>query len=147
MIGRSLRMALDLKRLGERQLIVDCDVLQADGGTRTAAICGGWIAVNLALRPFIERGDLPADVIQHQIAAISVGLIDGRPLLDLAYVEDAAAEIDFNIVMTATGNLIEVQGTAEKTPFTHLHLIELLDLSSQGIGQIVELQQRALDSL
>ena len=146
MIGRSLRMALDLKQLGERQLIVDCDVLQADGGTRTAAICGGWVAVRLALEPLIERGELPARVIQHQIAAVSVGQVDGRLLLDLAYAEDATADIDFNVVMTATGELIEIQGTAEKATFTQLQLAELLELSALGIGRIVDLQQQALNA-
>ncbi|MEZ4646572.1 MAG: ribonuclease PH [Chloroflexota bacterium] len=144
LIGRSLRMAVDLEALGERQLIVDCDVLQADGGTRTAAICGGWVAVNLALRPLIEAGNLPATVLTHQIAAISVGIVDGTPLLDLAYGEDVAAAVDFNVVMTAAGELIEVQGTAEKAPFPRAQLDELVDLAAAGIGELVTHQRRAL---
>ena len=144
LIGRSLRMAVDLQALGYRQLIVDCDVLQADGGTRTAAITGGWLAVYLALQPLIEQGALSAIVLRHQIAAISVGLVEGEPLLDLAYEEDLAAEVDFNVVMTATGELVEVQGTAEKEPFDRLQLDVLVDLAATGIEQLVALQRSAI---
>jgi ribonuclease PH len=144
LIGRSLRMALDLRQLGERQLIVDCDVLQADGGTRTAAICGGWIAVKMALWPLIEAGEVPPDVLQRQIAAISVGIVNRTPLLDLSYVEDADAEVDLNVIMTAAGEYVEVQGTAERDPFSQSQLDALLSLSIQGIKQITDLQQQAL---
>jgi ribonuclease PH len=144
LIGRSLRMAVDLQLLGERQLIVDCDVLQADGGTRTAAICGGWVAVDLALKPLILQGELPAEVLRRQIAAISVGIVEDQALLDLAYAEDVAAAVDLNVVMTAAGKMVEVQGTAEKAPCTRAQLDQLLDLSGRGIAQLVELQKQAI---
>jgi ribonuclease PH len=147
LIGRSLRMALNLSELGQRTLTVDCDVLQADGGTRTAAICGGWLAVQLALQPLIAAGNLPASVRRHQIAAISVGVVDGTPLLDLPYVEDVAAQVDLNVVMTAVGDLIEVQGTAEKEPFPRSQLDALLNLAQQGIQEITSLQQAALANI
>ncbi len=140
LIGRSLRMAVDLSLLGPRQLIVDCDVLQADGGTRTAAICGGWVAVKLALQPLIEGGVLPAAVLKRQIAAISVGIVNGEALLDLAYGEDAAAEVDLNVVMASGEELVEVQGTGEKAPFSRAELEKLLDLSAEGIQQLMRLQ-------
>jgi len=136
LIGRSLRMSLDLSLLGERTITVDCDVLQADGGTRTAAVTGGWAAVALALQPLIERGDLSPEVMQRQIAAISVGLVGGIPLLDLAYEEDVRAEVDFNVVMTAVGELVEVQGTAEKAPFPRSQLDALVDLATQGVAEL-----------
>ncbi len=144
LIGRSLRMAVNLEALGERQVIIDCDVLQADGGTRTAAICGGWVAALLALRPLIAAGKLPESVFTHQIAAISVGIVGGEPLLDLAYEEDVAAEVDCNVVMTATGDLIEVQGTAEKAPFPRARLDTLLDLAAAGIAELAQAQLAAL---
>ena len=145
LIGRSLRMAVDLYALGQRQLIVDCDVLQADGGTRTAAISGAWVAVNLALRPLIQRGELPAEVLKHQITAISVGIVDGASLLDLAYDEDVTAEVDLNVVMTAAGDLVEVQGTAEKAPFPRASLAVLLDVAAAGIDRLGEIQRQALE--
>lgn len=143
LIGRSLRMALDLQALGYRQLIVDCDVLQADGGTRTAAITGGWLAVSQALQPLIAQGELPATVLRHQVAAVSVGLVQGQPLLDLDYEEDLAAEVDFNVVMTAAGELVEIQGTAEKAPFARAQLDALVDLATAGIEQLIALQSSA----
>ena len=146
LIGRSLRMAVDLQALGKRTLIVDCDVLQADGGTRTAAISGGWLAVALALQPLIAAGEVPQTALARQVAAISAGIVGGVPLLDLAYEEDVAAEVDFNLVMTADGELVEIQGTAEKAPFPRSQLDELLDLATQGIRQLVELQNQALNS-
>lgn len=146
LIGRALRMAVDLPRLGVRQLIVDCTVLQADGGTRTAAITGGWVAVALALRPLIEQEIIPAGVMRQQIAAVSVGIVDGRPVLDLAYEQDAAASVDLNVVMTAGGNLVEVQGTAEKEPFSRQELNTLLDLAAGGIQQLVKMQKEALSA-
>ncbi|MCB9418978.1 MAG: ribonuclease PH [Ardenticatenaceae bacterium] len=144
LIGRSLRMALDLSLLGERTLTVDCDVLQADGGTRTAAVTGGWVAVALALRPFIKTGELLPEVLARQIAAISVGLVDGVPLLDLAYEEDVRAEVDFNVVMAEGNQLAEVQGTAEKVPFDRVQLDELIDLAAAGIVQLQVLQNKVI---
>lgn len=144
LIGRSLRMGVNLELLGERQVIVDCDVLQADGGTRTVAICGGWLAVQMALRPLIVAGELPSEVLTHHIAAISVGIVQGVPLLDLDYSEDVAAEVDLNVIMTASGELIEVQGTAEKAPFPRAQLDALLDLAAGGIAQLADAQLATL---
>lgn len=144
LIGRSLRMALDLTQLGERQLIVDCDVLQADGGTRTAAITGGWLAVRYALQPLVASGELPESVLKHQVAAISVGIVDGEPLLDLPYKEDVAAEVDLNVVMTGDGRLIEVQGTGEKAPFSRQEFDTLITLAAEGISELTRLQNEAL---
>lgn len=146
LIGRSLRMALDLSLIGERTITVDCDVLQADGGTRTTAICGGWVALQLALRPLIAAGVLPAAVNRQQIAAISVGVVDGVPLLDLPYVEDVAAEVDMNVVMTSAGLLVEVQGTGEKAPFSRTEFDALLTLAEQGIRQITAVQEQIVSS-
>jgi ribonuclease PH len=147
LIGRSLRMAVDLTALGQKQLIIDCDVLQADGGTRTAAISGAWVALNLAVRPLIMQGELPPGVLVRQVAAISVGLVDGQPLLDLAYEEDVQAAVDLNVVMTAAGELVEIQGTAEKSPFPRAQLAELVDLAAGGIQRLVALQNQALSGL
>ncbi len=144
LIGRSLRMALDLELLGERTLTIDCDVLQADGGTRTAAITGSWVAVQLALQPLIEAGILTDAVFKHQIAAISVGIVDGSALLDLPYVEDVAAEVDLNIVMTGDDRLVEVQGTAEKAPIGREQLNRLVDLGAGGIETLIKLQKEVL---
>jgi ribonuclease PH len=144
LIGRSLRMAVDLRRLGMRQLIVDCDVIQADGGTRTAAISGSWVAAHLALQSLIAEGKVSKHVFRHQIAAISVGIVDGVPLLDLAYDEDVRADTDLNLVMTADGRVIEVQGTAEKDPFTWPELNELLKLGRKGIQELTALQADVL---
>ncbi len=146
LIGRSLRMAVDLSQLGERTCIMDCDVLQADGGTRTAAITGGWLALALALQPLIEEGTLASTVLERQIAAVSVGLVDQTPLLDLAYGEDVAAEVDLNIVMTAAGELVEVQGTAESAPFTREQMTELMDLAASGIEQLFIHQSRLISA-
>ncbi|MFW5940959.1 MAG: ribonuclease PH [Chloroflexota bacterium] len=145
LIGRSLRSGVALEALGERQVIVDCTVLQADGGTRTAAITGGWLAIALALRPLIAAGKLPSDVLKRQIAAISVGLVGGEPLLDLAYEQDVAAGVDLNVVMTAGGQLVDVQGTGEKAVFSRAQLDELLTLAERGIQQLVRLQNQALN--
>lgn len=147
LIGRSLRMAVDLKALGLRQLIVDCDVLQADGGTRTTAISGGWLAVRLALDPLIAAGKLPAAVLRNQVAAISVGIVDGRPLLDLDYGEDVSAEVDLNVVMTGAGQIIEIQGAAEKAPFSRAELDRLVDLAAAGCRQVLDAQNEALVAL
>ena len=147
LIGRSLRMALDLELLGERQLIVDCDVLQADGGTRTAAVNAGWLAVQLALGPLIDQGVIDPGVARHQIAAISVGIINGEPILDLCYSEDVSADVDLNVVMTGEGELVEIQGTAEKSPFRLQELDQLLALAKDGIGHLVEIQNETLKDL
>lgn len=146
LIGRSLRLGLDLKQLGNRQLIVDCDVLQADGGTRTAAITGAWLAVALALRPLISAKKVPAAVMARQIGAISVGIVSDEIRLDLAYEEDAAAAVDLNVVMTAAGGLVEVQGTAESEPFSRDQMTQMLDLAAKGITELAAAQQAVLAS-
>ena len=144
LIGRSLRSVVDLESLGPRQVIVDCDVLQADGGTRTAAICGGYLALHDAVGRLLQAGELKASPIIDDCAAVSVGLIGGVALLDLPYVEDAGADVDFNVVMTGSGGLIEVQGTAEGRPFDRGQLEELLDLAAKGISEIVAAQRTVL---
>ncbi len=144
LIGRSLRAALDLTRLGTRTLWIDCDVLQADGGTRTAAITGAWVALSLAIRRLLAQGKLPANPIVEQVAAVSVGWVDGRPLLDLCYVEDAAAAVDMNLVMTGSGRFIELQGSGEEATFSREELDALLALGRNGIDQLLALQSAAL---
>ncbi len=144
LIGRSLRAVTDLARLGERTITVDCDVLLADAGTRCASITAGYIALALALRGLHDRGDLPRDLLTDTVAAVSVGMVDGRPLLDLCYAEDAEADVDFNVVMTGSGRLVEVQGTAEGTPFTRADLDAILDLAERGIKSLAEIQRGAL---
>jgi ribonuclease PH len=140
LIGRSLRAVCDMVALGERQVIVDCDVLQADGGTRTASICGGYLALHDALARLVQSGRIGEHPLREPCAAISVGIVGGLPMLDLAYAEDSTAEVDMNIVMTGSGRFIEVQGTAEGLPFTRNELDSLLDLGARGITEIVELQ-------
>jgi ribonuclease PH len=140
LIGRSLRAVTDMVVLGERQVVVDCDVLQADGGTRTASICGGYLALHDALTRIVKRGGLDAHPITEACAAVSVGIIDGTPMLDLPYVEDAGAEVDMNVVMTESGRFVEVQGTAEGMAFSRNELDELLALADKGIREIVSLQ-------
>jgi ribonuclease PH len=144
LIGRALRSVTDLRRLGERMVTVDCDVLQADAGTRTASITGGYIALALALRGIESRGLIPGDLLRDHVAAVSVGLVDGESRLDLCYDEDAGAEVDFNVVMTGAGALVEVQGTAEGEPFSRAQLDSLLDLAADGIADLVEIQRAAL---
>jgi ribonuclease PH len=144
LIGRSLRAAVDLSSLGPRQIIVDCDVLQADGSTRTAAITGGTVALALALRRLAEAGVIPSDVILSPVAAVSVGVIGGEPLLDLCYEEDVRADVDCNVVMNAEGRFIEVQGTAEGAAFDRAMLDRLLDLAAGGIGDLLRMQAAAL---
>ncbi len=144
LIGRSLRAVTDLSRLGERTITVDCDVLQADAGTRTASITAGYIALALALRGLSELGRVPGDLLNDSVAAVSVGMVDGVPLLDLCYEEDAKADVDFNVVMTGAGKLVEVQGTAEGEPFTRGELDALVDLAADGIDQLTKLQHEAL---
>ncbi|MFQ6100806.1 MAG: ribonuclease PH [Anaerolineae bacterium] len=144
LIGRSLRAAVSLDLLGERTLVVDCDVLQADGGTRTAAITGGYVAVALALRRLVEKGMVPPEVLKPPVAAISVGLVGGEVRLDLCYAEDRDAEVDLNVVMTHDGHLVEVQGTAEGAPFSREVLNRMLDLATQGIAHLIRQQREAL---
>jgi ribonuclease PH len=139
LIGRSLRAAVDVDKLGDRTLIIDCDVLQADGGTRTASITGGYLALKMALQTLIEVGELDPSVFLSPVAAISVGMIAGTPMLDLCYREDSAADVDINIVMNAAGELIEVQGTAEGATFTREALNEMLDLAEKGIQELLSL--------
>ncbi len=141
LIGRSLRAVCDLSVLGERQVIVDCDVLQADGGTRTASICGGYLALHDALARHMQRGLLTTHPLLEACAAISVGIVDGEPRLDLPYVEDANAETDMNVVMTESGGFVEVQGTAEGVAFSRAELDTLLALAEKGIREIVEMQR------
>jgi len=141
LIGRSLRAVTDLVALGEKQITVDCDVLQADGGTRTASICGGYLALHDALARLVQSGEIAEQPLREPCAAISVGIVGGQPLLDLAYAEDVSAEVDMNIVMTGSGRFVEVQGTAEGLPFTRDELGSLLDLGVKGIEEIVSLQQ------
>jgi len=143
-IGRSLRAAVNLAALGERMIFVDCDVLQADGGTRTAAITGGYVALALALRRLISQGVIGDDVWRQPVAAVSVGILQGEPILDLAYEEDSHAEVDFNVVMTAAGDFVEVQGTAEGQPFSRSVLDTLLALAGKGIMELVSLQRAIL---
>lgn len=146
LIGRSLRAAADLKALGERTVILDCDVLQADGGTRTAAITGAAVALELAMRRLVASKVLTKSPLQHLVAATSVGIVDGVPLLDLAYEEDVRAEVDMNVVMIETGDLVEVQATAEHQTFSRQQHSALLDLAAEGIRQIADLQRRTLEA-
>jgi ribonuclease PH len=147
LIGRSLRSVTDLSRLGERTITIDCDVLQADAGTRTASITGGYIALAIALRGLVELGKVPEDLLSESVAAVSVGIVDGEARLDLCYEEDAGAEVDFNVVMTGGGAFVEVQGTAEGTPFSREDLGVMLDLATTGVGRLTELQHEALGSI
>jgi ribonuclease PH len=144
LIGRSLRSVVDLNAMSEVSVLVDCDVLQADGGTRTAAITGAWVAVKDAITAGMEQGLIAKDPVIDHCAAISVGIVDGEPMLDLAYEQDVAAEVDMNVVMTGSGKLIEVQGTAEGKPFSREDLDTLLDLASQGIVRLIDAQRSAL---
>ena len=144
LIGRSLRAVVDLERMGEVSVRVDCDVLQADGGTRTASITGAWIALHDALAAGVEAGALEADPLADHCAAVSVGVRDGSVLLDLDYPEDISVDVDFNVVMTGSGRLIEVQGTAEHAPFTRDDLNGLVDAAAAGIEQLVQLQREAV---
>jgi ribonuclease PH len=144
LIGRSLRVVVDFRALGERSVYVDCDVLQADGGTRCAAITGGFVALRLALQKLVDAGELENLPLNGTIAAISVGMVDGRALCDLDYSEDAEAEVDANVVMTGDGGLVEVQATAERTPLSRASLDELLGLAEAGIAHLRDQQERAV---
>jgi ribonuclease PH len=144
LVGRSLRSVVDFKALGERTAWIDCDVIQADGGTRCAAICGGYVALHLALSRLVGKGALERVPLRDSVAAVSVGIVDGEPLLDLPYAEDSRAEVDMNVVMTGSGELIEVQATAERTPFGRASLDRLLELAAGGIETIGRQQTRVL---
>ncbi len=144
LIGRSLRAAINLEKLGPRTCIVDCDVIQADGGTRTAAITGGYVALRLALQPLVERGDLSPDVFASPVAAISVGMLNGQPLLDLCYEEDSAVDVDINVVMNGAGEFIEIQGTAEGATFSRGELDTMLNLAAKGIQELIQIQHSSL---
>ena len=144
LIGRSLRSVVDFAALGERTVWIDCDVIKADGGTRCAAICGGYLALHIALSDLIDRGLLRELPLRDSVAAVSVGIVDGEPMLDLAYVEDSVAEVDMNVVIAGKGELIEVQATAERTPFGKASLDRLLELAAGGIEEIAGLQARVI---
>jgi ribonuclease PH len=144
LIGRSLRSVTELERMGECTIWIDCDVLQADGGTRTASITAGYLALAQAVARLSEEGSIPKDVLRDSVAAVSAGIVGEELLLDLAYEEDARAEVDFNVVITGSGDLVEVQGTAEGLPFSRAQLDELLSLASDGIDQLTEFQRQTL---
>ena len=144
LIGRSLRAVVDLPRLGERQITIDCDVLQADGGTRTAAITGAWVALNDCLKWMVQRSILKESPLKDHVAAVSCGIVKGEAALDLDYAEDSTAETDANFVMTGSGGLVEVQGSAEGAPFSEAELLKLLTLARGGIEKLVTLQKAAL---
>ncbi len=147
LIGRSLRAVIDMKSLGEKTLLIDCDVIQADAGTRTAAITGAWIALKMATNRLMKEGFLNQEPLKAQVAAVSVGILKGTPLLDLDYKEDSQADVDCNVVMDSNGGLLEVQGTAERAPFNKASFYQLIDLAEQGIqrlhaAQIVALREK-----
>ena len=144
LIGRSLRCVVDLSQLGERTILIDCDVIQADGGTRCASITGSFVALVGALRLLRKRKLITAIPVRDFVAAVSVGMVTGTPMLDLSYAEDASAEVDMNVVMTGRGAFVEVQGTAERAPFSHSDLTQLLRLAKAGIKELLLLQRRAL---
>jgi ribonuclease PH len=145
LIGRAVRAAVNLDLLGSRTLTVDCDVIQADGGTRTASVTGAYVAVAMALTRLIEAGELPAEVLVTPVAAVSVGVVDRQRLLDLDYEEDAAAAVDLNVIMTGTGEFVEIQGTAEARPFDQATLMAMLDLARSGIETLLVAQMNVLD--
>ena len=145
LIGRSLRAVIDMERLGERTLLIDCDVIQADAGTRTASITGAWLALDQACRSLVEQGVLEQSPLVDQVAAVSVGLVDGQALLDLDYSEDSRAEVDLNVVQAGDGRLLEIQGTAEGAPFSRSQLNELLDLAEPGLLSLMQAQRQAFN--
>jgi ribonuclease PH len=144
LIGRSLRAVVDLEALGERQVRLDCDVIQADGGTRTASITGAYVALKLATAGLIRSGALSADPVKNSIAAISCGIYKGTPVLDLDYPEDSNAEADANFVLTGTGGIVEIQGTAEADPFSEEAFLQLMELAKKGVGELTTFQTMAL---
>jgi ribonuclease PH len=145
LIGRSLRAIVDNKLLGERQIYLDCDVIQADGGTRCASITGAYVALALACRKLVKQGTIKTNPIMSEVAAVSVGIIEGTAILDLAYTEDSNADVDMNIVCTGAGKFIEIQGTAEREPFTRDQMDEMLKLAEIGVNQLFEAQRAALN--
>lgn len=144
LIGRSLRAVVDTKLLGERQIYLDCDVIQADGGTRCASITGAYVALALACRRLVKQGIIKTNPILSEVAAVSVGIIEATPILDLAYAEDSEADVDMNVVCTGSGKFIELQGTAEREPFSREQMDEMLILAEKGIHQLFEIQRRVL---
>ena len=144
LIGRSLRAVADMKVLGERTLTIDCDVLQADGGTRTAAITGAYVAFAIASQKLIKGGKISGSLVTNQVAAVSVGIVNETPLLDLKYDEDSRAEVDMNIICTGDGRFIEVQGTAEREPFSRQQMDQLFQLANKGIGVLIDIQRRVV---
>jgi ribonuclease PH len=144
LIGRSLRAVVDLEAMGERQITIDCDVIQADGGTRTASITGAWVALHDCLNWMKSREIIRAVPLRDHVAAISCGIHSGTAVLDLDYAEDSSADTDANFVLTGTGGIVEIQGTAEKTPFTETQLLTLLALARKGIGKLIDLQKMAV---
>jgi ribonuclease PH len=147
LIGRSLRAVADLEKLGERSILIDCDVIQADGGTRTASITGAFVALGLALEKLVEAGTLKAVPLKDFVAAVSVGIVDGTPLLDLSYEEDSRADVDMNFVMTSANKFVEVQATAEHQVFDDDHLQAMIGLARQGLQSLLAKQQAALGNL
>lgn len=145
LIGRSLRAVVDMKKLGERQVMVDCDVLQADGGTRCASITGAFVALQLACRNLLKQGKISKSPIISEVAAISVGIVEGQPIADLKYEEDSNAEVDMNVVCTGTGKFIEIQGTAEQEPFDRTQMDQMLGLAENGVNQLFEIQRQILN--
>lgn len=144
LIGRSLRAVVDTKGLGERQIYLDCDVIQADGGTRCASITGAYVALALACRRLVKQGIIKTNPILSEVAAISVGIVEATPILDLAYAEDSEADVDMNVVCTGSGKFIELQGTAEREPFSREQMDEMLILAEKGVNQLFEIQRRVL---
>jgi ribonuclease PH len=144
LVGRALRGVVNVEMLGPRTITLDCDVLQADGGTRTASITGAYVALQLAMKKLIATGAAPAGAVESAVAAVSVGIVKGVPMLDLCYEEDSTAEVDFNVVMTGADEFVEVQGTAEHKPFSRAGMDSLLDLARQGILELFEKQKEAL---
>ena len=147
LIGRSLRAIADLKSFGERTIWVDCDVIQADGGTRTASITGSYVALVHAVRRWLDKGIMSADPIRDSVAAVSIGIIEGRIFLDLAYEEDSRADVDMNFVMTGLGRFIEIQGTAESAPFTRKQMERMTEIAQQGIRELFKTQQKIIASI
>jgi ribonuclease PH len=145
LIGRSLRAVVDMKKLGERQIFIDCDVIQADGGTRCASITGAYVALNLACKKLISNGKLNASPILSEVAAVSVGIVEGTPVLDLKYEEDSTADVDMNIVSTGTGKFIEIQGTAEQEPFSRDEMDAMLELAEKGVNELFTIQRSVLN--
>ncbi len=146
LIGRTMRSVVDMNALGKRTIWLDCDVIQADGGTRTASITGAFVALSDAVGYALKNKIIAKNPVKDYVAAVSVGIVEGKPLLDLSYVEDSSAEVDMNVVMTGSGKFIEIQGTAETAPFGKEHLQKMLDLAETGIRQIIEIQKKTLGS-